>query len=266
MIMAERIWRTQRLTGRVAMVLLALALLALFDGLRGGILGSSGQIDLIPGEKYLLSGPLPPKTERIEAFVIEGGAPDGSLRLVPEGIFTGFMFGGGMWRGHIAVDAHARPGISEIRVRDRFGEKQNPALVFKVRVYASAEERQAASPSFVMRRLGIEPHIVAACLGLLGVLVGCGNYLLGRKWHSVLVQHGCGEVFRLKTVDGRQEVTADMGGASGIVAGSTFRFTHPLRGDIGYGTVISCEKGHVTLYVRDNALVRPGDIACPVNA
>ena len=248
------------------MIFLTLALLSLFDGLRGGFLGSSGRIDLIPGERYLLSGPLPPKTERIGEFVIEGAAPDGSVRLVPEGVFTGFMFGGGMWRGYLAVDGHARPGNYEIRVRDRFGEKQNPALVFSVRVFGSAGERQAASASLVTRRSGLEPRIVAACLGLLGVLTGCGNYLLGRKWHSVLVEQGCGEVFRLKTVDGRLEVTADMGGASGIVAGSVYRFSHPLRGDVGCGTVVSCEKGHVTLCVRDNAQVRPGDIACPANA
>ena len=263
---SERIWRAQRLTGRVAMVLLTLALLALFDGLRGGFLGSSGQIHLIPGERYLLSGPLPPKTESIEGFVIEGAAADGSVRLVPEGIYTGFMLGGGMWRGHLAVDGQAGPGTYEIRVRDRFGEKQNPALVFTVRVFRNAGERQAASASFVTRRSGLEPRIVAACLGLLGVLTGCGNYLLGRKWHFALVEQGCGQVFRLKTVDGRQEATADMGVESRVTAGSAFRFTHPARGDVGYGTAISCEKGHLRLCVLDNARVQPGDITCPVNA
>lgn len=254
----------QRLSGRVAMVLLGLALLAVVDGLRGGILGSAGQVSLIPGDRYQLSGPLPPKTESIEEFVIEGNVPDGSLRLVPEGIFTGYMFGGGMWRGYLAVDTHVRPGTYEIRVRDRFGEKQNPALVFSVHVFAGAAERRAASPSMVMRWAGIEPHFLAAGMGFMGLLAGCLTYLLGRKWHKVLVEHGCGEVFRLKTVDGRKEVTADMGGAPDIPAGSTFRFTHPMRGDLGFGTVVSCGKGQVTLYVQDNAPVRPGDIACPV--
>jgi hypothetical protein len=263
---AERIWRLQRLSGRVAMILLGLALLSVFDGLRDGFLGSSGQIRLIPGEQYLLSGPMPPKTDRIGDFVIEGSAPDGSLRLVPEGVFTGFMFGGGMWRGHLDVDAYARPGSYEIRVRDRFGEKQNPALIFKVRVFADDRERRAASPSFVVRRTGLDPRILGACLGVMGILMGCGNYLLGRKWHSMLVERGCGEVFRFKVVDDRLEVTADMGDMCDIPAGETFRFSHPLRGDLGYGTVVSCNKGQVTLYVEENAQVRPGDIACPVIA
>jgi hypothetical protein len=266
MIVAERVWRMQRLSGRVAMVLLTVALLCLFDGLRGGFLGSTGLIRLVPGERYLLSGPLPPKTERIEDFVIEGGPADGSLRLVAEGVFTGFMFGGGMWRGYLDADKHTVPGTFEIRVRDRFGEKQNPALVFSVRVYAGAEERRAASPSLVTRWVAVDPRLLAACLGALGILVGCGNFLLGRKWHSELVAHGCGEVFRMKTVEGRMEVTADMGNPTDIPEGTLFRFSHPLRGDVGYGTVVSCAKCQVTLYVRDNAQVRPGDIACPATA
>jgi hypothetical protein len=239
----EGVWRMQRLMGRVAMVLLTLALLCLFDGLRDGVFGYSGQIRLIPGERYTLSGPLPPRTDRIEDFVIEGGAADGSLLLVPEGIFTGYMFGGGMWRGHLNASARAVPGSHEIRVRDRFGEKQNPALVFTVRVFADAEERRAASPSLVMRRMAVEPRILAAALGLAGILAGCTSYLLGRKWHALLV--------------------GDRGDGAGMPGGATFRFRHPLRGDIGFGTVLSCGKGLVTMLVRDDARVRPGDIACP---
>ena len=245
------------------MVLLALALLTFFDGLRGGILGNSGQIRLIPGERYAVSGPLPPKTERIEDFVIEGNAPDGTIRLVPEGVFTGYMYGGGMWRGHLTVDRFARPGLREIKVRDRFGEKQNPALVFSVRVFAGAPERRAQSPSLVMRWFGLPPLVLAVCLVMPGLLVVGLNYLLGRKWHAVLAAQGCGEVFRIKRVDGRLEAVVDFGGKAEVPAGAPFRFTHPQRGDLGYGSVLSSGKGRITVEVQDNAPVRPGDIACP---
>ena len=128
-IRAQRIWRLQRVSGTLAMIMLVLTLLILFDGLRGGIFGGSGQVRLVPGERYVVSGPMPPKTERIEDFVIEGGAFDGSLRLVPEAVFTGYLFGGGMWRGYFEVNPVPRPGTYVFKVRDRFGEKQNPALV-----------------------------------------------------------------------------------------------------------------------------------------
>ena len=263
MIRTERIWRLQRSSGQVAMLLLALALLLLFDGLRSGIFGS-GDVRLIPDESYVVSGPLPPKTDRIEDFVIEGNSPDGSMRLVPEGTFTGYWFGGGMWRGHIATDAHPRPGTYVIKVRDRFGEKQNPALVFTVRVFASAEDRRLASPSMAMRWTGVEAFLLAAVACVLGIMAGGGNYLLGRKWSAVLTEHGCGEVFRLKMVEGSWEVGVEMGRNVDAPVGTTFRFTHPARGELGQGRVVSCERGKITLQVSPEVSVRPGDIACPV--
>ena len=265
MIRTERIWRLQRSTGHVAMLLLALAMLLLFDGLRSGIFGT-GDVRLIPSETYLVSGPLPPKTDRVEDFVIEGNAPDGSLRLTAEGTFTGYWFGGGMWRGHIATDSHPRPGSYVIKVRDRFGEKQNPALVFTVRVFASEEDRRLASPSMAMRWTGVEPFLLAAVSCVLGIMAGGGNYLLGRKWSAVLTEHGCGEIYRLKMVDGAWEVGVDMGRNMDVPIGATFRFTHPARGELGQGQVVSCERGKITLNVTPAAAVRPGDIACPVHA
>jgi hypothetical protein len=248
----------------MAMILLTLAVLLLFDGLRSGIFGT-GDIRLIPGESYVVSGPLPPKTDRVEDFVIEGNSPDGSMRLVPEGTYTGYWFGGGMWRGHIAIDANPRPGTYVIKVRDRLGEKQNPALVFTVRVFANAEDRRLASPSMAMRWTGFEPFLLAAVFCVLGIVAGIANYLLGRKWTAVLMEHGCGEIFRLKMVDGTWEAGVDMGRDADVPVGATFRFTHPARGELGHGRVVSCERGKITLQVSPEASVRPGDIACPVH-
>lgn len=264
MIRAQRIWRLQRASGSVAMVLLGLALLLLFDGLRGGIFGGSGQVQLIPGERYAVSGPMPPKTDRIEDFVVEGGAFDGSLRLVPEAIFSGYLFGGGMWRGHIEVSPVPRPGTYVFKVRDRFGEKQNPALIFTVRVFASAKARQADSPSLVTRQTGADPFIMAALFGLAGIAAAGGNYLLGRKWHDMLAEHGCGEVFRLKKVDGYLEAEVEMRLCASVQEGAPFRFAHPLRGDLGQGTALSCERNEIRIRIPADSPVRLGDIACPV--
>lgn len=265
MIQAERIWRLQRTSGRVAMLLLVLASILLFDGLRSGIFGT-GDVRLIPGETYIISGPLPPKTERVEDFVIDGAPADGFLRLIPDGIFTGYWFGGGMWRGRIITDSHPRPGEFVLKVRDKFGEKQNPALVFSVRVYADAEARRFDSPSATMRWTGVEPFPLAAVFGLLGILFGGINFLLGRKWTLILTKHGYGEVYRFRQVDGQWEAGVDMGRSTmDFPPGTVFHFSHPVRGELGQGSVISCERGKITLHVSPEVSVRPGDIACPVH-
>ena len=264
MIRAERIWRFQRASGTVAMILLTLALVILFDGLRGGIFGGSGHVRLIPGDRYEISGPMPPKTDRIEDFVIEGALADGSVRIVPEGVFTGYMFGGGMWRGHILVDSNPKPGEYVFKVRDKYGEKQNPALVFTLRVFADAEGRRAHSPSVVMRWTGIEPYVLAACFGLIGLLMAGINFLLGIKWHTMLANLECGEIFRLKKIDGHYEAGVDLRRCSPVVVGASYRFTHPRRGNIGQGLVIACDKGEITIQVASDVPIRLGDIACPV--
>ena len=265
MIRAERIWRLQRGSGITATILLTLAMLMLFDGLRTGIFGVS-DVRLVPGEDYAVSGPMPPKTERIEDFVIDGNAEDGSVRLVPGGIYTGYWFGGGMWRGHVRVGSAPRPGEYTISVRDKFGEKQNPALVFAVRIFSSPEERRAHSPSLVYRWTGIDAYLLAACAGLFGIVAAGGNFWLGWTWSAILAEHGCGEIFRIKTVDGRIEAGVEMTDPAQAEIGAVFRFTHPRRGDVGLGWVVACGRGEITVAADLNIPVRLGDIACPAYA
>lgn len=265
MIRAERIWTQQRASGLVAMIFLGLAMLILFDGLRTGIFGAS-DVRLAPDEDYAVSGPMPPKTERIEDFVIDGNAEDGALRLAPEAIFTGYWFGGGMWRGRIRVGSHPCPGEFVLSVRDKFGEKQNPALVFKVTVFASAAERQAHSPSVTYRWTGFNPYLLAASVGLIGIVAAGCNFLLGWKWSAILAEHGCGEIFRLKTVNGRVEVGVELSDPERAEIGAIFRFTHPRRGDLGQGRVVALGHGEITVETAGDAPVRLGDIACPAYA
>lgn len=260
---AERFWRLQRLSGLVVMVCLTLALATLFDGLRTGIFGSS-DVRLVAGEEYAVSGPMPPKTEHVRDFVIEGMPADGSVSLLPENVFTGYWFGGGMWRGRIIAAAHPQPGVYALKVRDKFGEKQNPALVFTVRVFADAQDRRMHSPSVVMRWTGQDAYLFTAVFFVFGVFGAVGNYVLGRKWSLVLAEHGCGEIFRVRRVDGRVDVGVELPEALRVPVGAMYRFTHPSRGDLGRGRVIARVEHEITLRLDMDAPVRPGDVACPV--
>jgi hypothetical protein len=124
MIAGARFVLWQRRAGILAMVLLVGALLALADALVGGLKGNQTAIELIPDSRFLISGPMPTKTEAIKDFIIDGQPADGSVRLVPDTIFTGYWFGGSMWRGAIVVDPFAREGSFVISVKDRFGENR----------------------------------------------------------------------------------------------------------------------------------------------
>ena len=199
----------QRRTGLVAMALLALALLSLADALVGGLAGNRGLIELLPGTSFAISGPMPPRTETIDAFVIDGEPADGSVRLVPRAVFAGFWFGGAMWRGAIEVAAEAREGSHLLTVHDRYGEKQNPALVFQVRVWPDLAARNAHSPSRLTRLTGQSPYAFALGFAIVGLFAGAANFLCGRLWTRHLHAHRCGEIYRARRSDQGMEVACE---------------------------------------------------------
>lgn len=252
----------QKRTGVVAMMLLVAALLSLADALVGGFRGERGSIPLIPGSRFLISGPLPPRTEAIKDFVIEGQPEDGSVRLVPETLFAGYWFGGSMWRGAIVVDAQAQEGRYVISVKDAYGEKQNPALVFNVRLWPDEATRNANSPSRLTRLTGKSPFVIAFALALGGMVAIGVHFVCGRLWARHLHAHHCGEIYKLRQTDRGTEVTCELR-CGGMVRPGMEGAIYTAAGElVSAGTVASCLKGEVLMLVRSPNRVRLGDVAC----
>lgn len=244
------------------MVLLVGALLSLADALVGGLGGSRGIIALVPDTQYQISGPMPPRTDAIKDFVIEGQPRDGSLRLLPEAVFSGYWLGGNMWRGLIVVAPDAQPGNYILTVTDRFGERQNPSLVFKVRIWPDQAALHAHSASFLTRKTGNNPYLFTVGLAIGGVLAGGANVLCGRLWARHLRTHHCGEIYALHRTDQGTEVACELPGSDLLGPGmeaAIYRATGEL---LGTAQIIRCENGEVRLEAKDAVAVRPGDIAC----
>ena len=125
----------QRISGWIAMILLVLAGLSLIDGLVGQMMRGPNRVDALPGGTYAVSGPMPPRTERVEEFVVDGNTRDGQVALVPVDVYKGYWFGGGMWRGEVRIGEKPYHGTFHFAVHDAFGEKQNPSLIFEVVVW-----------------------------------------------------------------------------------------------------------------------------------
>lgn len=252
----------QKRTGVVAMVLLVAALLSLADALVGGLRGEQGTIQLIPGSRFLLSGPLPPRTEAIKDFVIAGQPEDGSVRLVPETLFSGYWFGGSMWRGAIVVAPHAKEGNFVISVKDAHGEKQNPALVFTVRLWPDQASLNAHSPSRLTRLTGKSPFAIAFALALGGLVVMAAHFVCGRLWARHLQAHHCGEIYKLRQTERGTEVTCELLCGGVLQPGMEGGIYRPSGELLSPATVASCDKGEVLMLIRQPNRVRLGDVAC----
>lgn len=262
MIAGTRYVLWQKRTGLVAMVLLAGALLALADALVGGLSGAQGEIELIPGSRYQISGPMPPRTEAIKDFVIDGQPADGSVRLLPEAVFSGYWFGGNMWRGVIEVADAARESTLVIAVKDRFGEKQNPALVFKVQIWPDQATHNAHSSSFLTRKTGYSPYLFAVGLALTGMIAAGCNFLLGRLWAQHLAAHDCGEIFKLRQTERGTEISCDLRCADLLQPGMQGAVYRPTGEYLGPATIALREPHGVLMLVGQPNQVRLGDVAC----
>lgn len=253
---------SQKISGTCAMVLFLCALAAFVDAMIGGLAGNSGTIELIPGERFQISGPMPQKTEALADFVIEGQPEDGAVQLRPEAIFSGYWFGGSMWRGVIVATASPQVDTVIIRVRDRFGEKQNPALVFTIRVYPDAASKQANSPSFLMRRSGINPFYFAVVFALAGILSGAATYYFGRLWANYLGEHLCGEIYMLKKGENGAEATCDLTSSRQMASG-TFCTLYRRSGEmVGTAQILEQLPRSIRLSIDNDTSVKIGDIAC----
>lgn len=252
----------QKRFGLVTMVLFAATLLALADALVGGLKGGHSTIELIPGSQYAISGPMPPRTEAIQEFVIDGETKDGSLRLVPQTVFSGFWFGGSMWRGVIEVSPHAPAGLHTLAVKDPHGEKQNPTLVFKVQIWPDQATRIANSPSRLTRLTGLSPFIIAATLCGCGLAAGLINFLLGRLWARHLAVHHCGEIYKRRQTDRGTEITCEINCTQTIRPHTPCTIYRPSGETVCTAEVLGCEGNEVLLLIAPAQPVRLGDVAC----
>jgi len=252
----------QKRAGILAMLCLTGALLSMADALVGGFMGGQGIIELLPGSRYAISGPMPPKTTAIKEFVIDGQPTDGTVRIVPENIFSGYLFGGSMWRGAIMIDPYAKEGSFEFKIKDSFGEKQNPALVFKVRVWPDLATLNAHSKSFLIRHTGQNPFAVAIGLTLGGLIAAGANFIAGRLWARHLAAHQCGEIYKLRKTEQGTEVACEIHCGHTIRPGMPGKIFRPSGETVCTAHVSNCENNEVLMLVDDPTLVRLGDVAC----
>jgi len=254
--------RQHRRSGRVALLLLLVCALSLVDGLVGSMQQGFNRTDALPGGEYPVSGPLPPRTETIEDMVIEGGTDDRQVRLVPYEVYSGYWLGGKMWRGAIKVGASPASGEYVIRVHDKYGEKQNPTLVFSVQVWPDEATRMANAPERLTRWLGIEPFALSVLVLPFAVLAGFCNFMLGRAWSRALLAERSAEIYKLLPAPdgGGKDVTFGLGVQHGASPGMRCRIHRPDGTPVGEARVVECTARDCVARVPHGLNVQPGDV------
>lgn len=258
---SRKIRSRQRWFGRLSAFLLAVALVALIDGLLAHMRTGSDFLELLPGDALVLSGPLPlknPVTGDVQAQFLPGNAP---LHFRLDEFFAGYWFGNGMWRGTVTAEPLAEQGSYALRVWFR-GKAPSSAQTFKVRVWEDASARRAGSASFIHRFTGWNPFALAASCGIIALLCGCCVYLLGRHYARLVAALGCGEVFRLRVEDGGCRLWCLLYGLKAPPAGQVCTVLDAQGNALGEATVDMQRKGVLELLMREPEGVLPGSLVC----
>lgn len=255
-----RSWQTR--TGWLAALCFCLACLALFDLLRGGFLGNQGIITLLPGSSYAISGPLPQGATGIADMRIEGEPEDASVRLVPRKVFSGFWFGGAMWRGSVEVAPTAREARYTVTVKDRIGAKQNPALVFTIEIWPDQKTRDAHAPSWLTRQTGYKPSFFFAAFALCGLMAGGVTFVLGRYWALLLSEAACAEIYRLERSEQGLRLMCDRPAWPDVRVGQECRLYRYTGEAVGRATVLAVQAKDLVLVAEHDARAGLGDVVC----
>ena len=181
--------------GRFSAMCMLLAALGVIDALSTLMQQDFNRFDLIPGQMEPVTGPMPPDTTDIKDLRVYLKSDD--VKLVPEGIYKGFWFGGQMWKGRLEVSPSAVPGEYRASVlnenedpeaieEQQVPNKRHPSLSYKLVIWANEIERQNASNSIITRHLGTGPFMFAFFFLLCGLLIGAISWLWTQKTYRIL--------------------------------------------------------------------------------
>ena len=262
--MNARCLALRRLQGRVGLLttlLFCSAILSLIDAFRGGMFGNNGYVELLPGQVHPISGPMPAGVNKPEEMVIVGEPKDGSVRLNPNAHFSGFWFGGDMWRGTLTAAENAPEAEHVILVKDDARGKQNPILVFRIRVWRDLATKHAHSPSFITRKTGLKPFACAGVLAALGLVAGWANFVLGRRWTRLLAAESCAEIYRIGS-DAEGLILCCEAPKTPVAEGAGCAVYHPDGEQLPPAVLVQVEKREARLRVPADHPARTGDVVC----
>ncbi len=232
-------WR--KFFGRLSGLLLLGIVLAVIDGMSAQIRQEFNLIEIVPGQRQVVNGPMPRMTASLRELIVDLSSEALSLNL--EETYTGFWMGGSMWKGQVQVASGSPAGQYILGVRGPGEAEANPALVFKIRVFADAEDQRLQSLSYIHKFLGPHPFILAAWLLPCALLAGLGNFVVSQQLETALARDHKAEIYVVKTAPEGLLLTFGLGKDHGLSVGD--------RADI------LDEAGRVTTTARIQE-VRPG--------
>lgn len=182
--------------GCLSGILLAAALIGLFDGLIAQMRQGANELEFLAGQTLTVSGPAVLKNPVISDLVVRFAPECAPFAFKLEGFYTGYWFGNGMWRGQIHALPESEPGTYDLRIAFK-GTPAGTAQNYRLKLFESVTALRAGSLSWIRRYLDVNPFILAAWSGVAGIAFGIITYLFGSRYSRFLGRLGLAEIYAI---------------------------------------------------------------------
>lgn len=233
-----------------------LALLAVIDALVVQFKQPQNLYQVLPGAVLDIQGPLRERVDALQKLTFECDSQD--IRLVFEGVQTGYWMGGYLWRGRLVIGPETRPGVYSLTVRGPGKATTPPPPPVKVRVFGDPETYRRNLPSLIQRYSGFAPWKVAAfafipVLGLFALV-----FFLSQKIERLLVREGKAEIYRVRQTDQGIEISFGLGRDQGLEAGTRLNLFDEKGRSLGTVEVLTVTARDAVALAAAEQAVRPG--------
>lgn len=180
--------------GRISGFFLVIALIALFDGLIAQMRAGNDDLEVLPGQIIMLSGPTPLKNPLNSDLEWQIQPATMSIKFELEEYFSGYWFGNAMWRGKISVSPYVETGIWILKITFK-GAPAQSAQKFTIRAFENYAKLRDASFSFFIKWFNLNPFIFGGICGCLGLFAGIFTYIFGRSYAKNLMNIGLSQIY-----------------------------------------------------------------------
>ena len=252
----DQISRWRSWAGIMGAAFCALALLAVIDALAVQFKQPQNLYQVLPGAVLDIQGPLRERVDALQKLTFECDSQD--IRLVFEGLQTGYWMGGYLWRGRLVIGPETRPGLYSLTVRGPGTVATPPFPSFQVRVFGDPGTYRRHLPSLIQRYSGALPWAVAASafvpvLGLFALV-----FFLSQKIERLLAREGKAEIYRVLQTDLGIKISFGLGRDQGLEAGTRLNLFDEKGQSLGTVEVLTVTDRDAVALASEEQGVRPG--------
>jgi hypothetical protein len=252
----ERMSRWRRWAGIMGAAFCALALLAVIDALVAQFKKPPNLYQVLPGAVLDIQGPLRETVDATQKLIFQCDSQD--IRLVFEGVQTGYWMGGVLWRGRLIIGPETRPGLYSLQVFGPGKATTPPFPPFQVRVFGDPGTYRRNLPSLIQRHSGAVPWGVAAVafvpvLGLFALV-----FFLSQKIERLLAREGKAEIYRVRQSELGIEISFGLGSDQGLEAGTRLNLFDEKGQSLGTVEVLTVTSRDAVALAAAEQAVRPG--------